>query len=78
MNINWQQVIGALLISGITWVAANFMASQSEILIVRNQMDVLTTMIKEVRADQKEQQKLYALKTDLDRVERRVEKLENK
>ena len=76
MNLNWQQIIGGILIAAITWVASQFLAAQSEIAVIKQQMDTIVNMMKEVRADQREQQKLYALKSDIDRLEKRLDKLE--
>lgn len=76
MNINWQQILGGCLIAGITWTASQFLSAQSEIAVIKQQMDTIVNMMKEVRQDQREQQKLYALKSDIDRLEKRLDKLE--
>lgn len=76
MNLNWQQILGGVLIAAITWVASNFLSAQSEIAVIKQQMDTIVNMMKEVRADQREQAKLYALKSDIDRLEKRLDKLE--
>lgn len=76
MNLNWQQIGGGILIAAITWTASQFLSAQSEIAVIKQQMDTIVNMMKEVRQDQREQQKLYALKSDIDRLEKRLDKLE--
>ncbi len=74
MNLDWKQVIAALVISGITWIASQFFSAQSSISLVKLQMDQIALMLKEVR----DQQKDYALKSEVERLEKRIERLEQK
>lgn len=76
MDINWQQILGGVLIAGITWVASNFLSANKDLAILQQNVETLTTMMKEIRQDQKEQQRLYALRTEVERLEKRIERLE--
>lgn len=76
IDINWQQILGGILIAGITWVASNFLSANKDLAILQQNVETLTTMMKEIRQDQKEQQRLYALRSEVERLEKRIDKLE--
>lgn len=76
MNLNWQQILGGVLIAAITWVASNFLSANKDLAILQQNVETLTTMMKEIRQDQKEQQRLYALRSEVERLEKRIDKLE--
>ena len=76
IDINWQQILGGILIAGITWVASNFLSANKDLVILQQNVESLTTMMKEIRQDQKEQQRLYALRSEVERLEKRIDKLE--
>ncbi len=78
MNINWQQIFGGVLIAGITWVASNFLSANKDLAILQQQMELLNQTLKEVRQDQREFQKAYVLRQEYDKLETRVQKLEDK
>ncbi len=74
MNLNWHQIIGALVIAATTWTASQFFSAQSSISVIQIQIEQMSSVLKEIRNEQKN----FALKSELDKIERRVEKLEQK
>ena len=76
MDINWQQIIGGIVIAATTYVASNFLSANKDLAILQQNVEILTSMMKEIRQDQKEQQRLYALRTEVERLEKRIERLE--
>ena len=77
-SLDLKHIIGALVISCFTFLASTFWSNQSEIVIIKQQIEVVSKMLSEIRQDQREAQKLYALKTDLTRLEDRVSNIENR
>ena len=78
IDINWQQILGGILIAGITWAASNFLSANKDLAILQQQMELLNQTLKEVRQDQREFQKAYVLRQEYDKLEGRVQKLEEK
>lgn len=78
MEINWQQIIGGLAIAATTYVASNFLSANKDLAILQQQMELLNQTLKEVRQDQREFQKAYVLRQEYERLEIRVQKLEEK
>ena len=77
-KLDFKHIIGALIIASMTWLGSTFFAGQSELVILKQQMEVVSKTLSEIRQDQREAQKLFALKTDLDRIEKRIDLIESK
>lgn len=78
MNLNFQQIFGGLAIAATTYVASNFLSANKDLAILQQQMELLNQTLKEVRQDQREFQKAYVLRQEYDKLEGRVQKLEDK
>ena len=78
MEINFTQIFGGLVIASITWVASQFLSTQNSISIVKVQMEQMSNVLTEIRSDQKEFKNLYALRNDLEKLEKRVDKIEGR
>ena len=78
MNVDLKQILGALVIASITWVASSFLNANSELAILKQQISTMSTVIQEIRNDLRDARTTYALRTEMDKLEARVQKLEER